>query len=186
MTLVLDITCKGSSEGQRVLLEDGDTLEVGRANETLNLSADPRLSRKHFILRYVNREIEITHLSRTNPTLVASEGSSDFVEVTGRQVESRECRIIAGSHRFVVVVEGRETVIEPMLSGEAQAEIWSDVDSEEQGNQFFFDSFSEQNKPAGSSNADPSQATMKDANIKPVVPATAVTQVDSVDPTRIQ
>ena len=181
MTLVIDITCKGSSAGQRVLLEDGDTLNVGRANETLGLGADPRLSRKHFILRYCNREIEITHLSKTNPTLVAGEGSTDFAEVTGKQVEPHGCRIIAGSHRFVALVEAPDSIIEPTLSGEDQAEIWSDVDSEDAGNQFFFDSFPEQEKEVHPPEAALAHPTMPNAVTKPI-PASAVTQADSVEP----
>ena len=184
MTLVIDITCKGSSDGQRVLLEDGDTLKVGRANESLGLNVDPRLSRKHFVLTYCNREIEITHLSQTNPTLVASDGSADFREVAGKQVEQSGCRIIAGSHRFVAVVEAPDSIIEPTLSGEDQAEIWSDVDSEDQGNQFFFDSFAEPNEEAGAAESRPSQPTMRSPHIKPVA-KNAVTFQDSTPPMAI-
>ena len=181
MTLVIDITCKGSSVGQRVLLEDGETLNVGRANETLKLSADPRLSRQHFEIRYCNREIEITHLSKTNPTLVASEGSPDFVEVNAKQVEPRGCRIIAGSHRFVAVVEAPDSVIEPASSNEDQAKIWSDVASEEDQDPFFFDSSLEQDKQAGSPEDASAQATIPSPNIKPNSPL-AVTQVDLIQP----
>lgn len=175
MTLVIDVSCKGSSSGQRILLEDGETLNVGRANESLDLVADPRLSRKHFILRYCNREIEITHLSRTNPTLVASEGSTDFTEVNGKQVEASGCRIIAGSHRFVAVVEAPDSIIEPTLSGEDQAEIWSDVDSQSDGDPFF-DSFAESNGDSAIPDIAPAKATMPSPIIDPIAPSAVPTK----------
>ena len=127
MTLVVDVTCKGSDRSRRFVLEDGQELEIGRANEDLNLAADPRLSRQHFILRYLDRQIEIRHLSRTNPTMVASEGSADFKQVEGARIEENSCRIIAGSHRIVAALEEPDSVIAPTLSGEEHAEQWSDV-----------------------------------------------------------
>ena len=172
MTLVIDISCKGASSGQRILLEDGDTLNVGRANESLDLVADPRLSRKHFILRYCHREIEITHLSRTNPTLVASEGSADFVEVNGKQIEPKGCRIIAGSHRFVAVVEAPDSIIEPTLSGEDQAEIWSDVDSLSDSDPFF-DSLAESNEDSVIPEVASGQTTIPNRNVDTITPPAA-------------
>ena len=170
MTLVIDISCKGASSCQRILLEDGDALCVGRANETLDLVSDPRLSRKHFNLRYSNREIEITHLSRTNPTLVAGEGSADFIEINGKQVESSSCRIIAGSHRFVVTLEAPDSVIAPTLSGENNAENWSDVDAESDANPFL-DSVEESNKEPAVLDTPSAQATMPSQNSNPVKPS---------------
>jgi len=174
MTLVIDITCKGASSGQRVLLEDGETLNVGRANEDLDLVADPQLSRKHFILRYCNHEIEITHLSRTNPTLVAGDGSTDFVEIAGKRVEPHGCRIIAGSHRFVAVVEAPDSIIEPTLSSDDQAEIWSDVDSEGEPSPFCFDSFPEVNEKGKVPEEPQAGATIRNPNIKPTPPPPAL------------
>ena len=184
MTLVIDISCKGASSGQRILLEDGEALCVGRANESLDLVADPRLSRKHFNLRYSNREIEITHLSRTNPTLVASEGSADFIEINGKQVESSGCRIIAGSHRFVVVVEAPDSIIAPTLSGEDNAEIWSDVDAESDDSPFF-DSSEEPNEPPVVPDMPSAQATMPSQGgspSKPPEPSKPVFSLDDATP----
>jgi hypothetical protein len=143
------------------LLEDEQTLEVGRANEKLRLASDPRLSRKHFVIRYKDRQIEITHLSRTNPTLVAVEDSPEFEPVQGKQIEERSCRIIAGSHRFVAVVEAPDSIIEPTLSGEDHDEIWSDVDAEPDPLSDSFDEpLSDPSKPV-----DSARATLAGANV---------------------
>lgn len=131
MTLVIDVSCKGTARSRRFVLQEGQNLEVGRANEDLNLANDPRLSRRHFLIEYSDREITVTHLSRTNPTLVASEGTADFQEVDGMRIERLGCRIIAGSHRFVATVEAPESEISPTLDGQEFAEQWSDVDDAE-------------------------------------------------------
>ena len=130
MTLVVDVSCRGSSDTRRFLLADGEELVIGRANEELNLHRDQRLSRKHFILKYANRSIEVTHLSKTNPTMVATADSGEFHRVAGKHVETHSCRIIAGSHRFVAVVEAADSVIDPAPSSEMTMNTWSDVDDE--------------------------------------------------------
>ena len=129
MTLVVDVTCKGSDRSRRFVLEDGQELEIGRANEDLNLAADPRLSRQHFILRYLDRQIEIRHLSRTNPTMVASRGCK-FTQVNGTRTEEDSCRIIAGSHQIVLTLEEPDSVIAPTFSPEEHEDRWSELDSE--------------------------------------------------------
>lgn len=131
MTLVIDVSCKGSSQARRFVLQDRQSLEVGRSNEELKLVSDARLSRKHFSVRYEGGRIEVTHHSRTNPTLIAVEGSSDFQKVRGSQWEDRNCRLIAGSHRFVLTIEKPDSVIAPTLSGEENSDFWSDVDEQE-------------------------------------------------------
>lgn len=161
MTLVIDVTCRGNSYSRRLILEDGDQMEIGRANEELNLTPDPQLSRRHFVLKYSNRQIEVTHLSRTNPTLIADEGSADFQPVNGRQVASGGCRIIAGSHRFVAVIEAPDSVISPTLSGDENAQIWSDVDEEDSVAQPFDDSFCD---PTPASKPDPHRAAQSDSS----------------------
>jgi hypothetical protein len=98
--------------------------------------------------------------------LVASEGSTEFNPVSGQQIESGGCRIIAGSHRFVAVVEAPDSVIEPTLSGEDQTEIWSDVDSEDNnGGGLFFDSFPEPEGEAANADVPPAQATIPSPRI---------------------
>ena len=139
MSLVINISCTGSDETKRVVLNDGETLKIGRTNHEATLVVDPRLSRKHFMIRFIDGLIEITHLSHTNPTLVAAQGSSDFQKVKGERSESGGCRIMAGSHRFILTVSQPDSV-DPMgfsddLSAHetpdgSHAHFWSDVDSE--------------------------------------------------------
>lgn len=124
MTLVVDVSCRGSSDTRRFLLAEGDELVIGRANEELDLHRDRRLSRKHFILRYADRQIEITHLSKTNPTMVAAVDSKDFLQVEGKHIEAHSCKIMAGSHRFVAVIEAPNSVIDPTPSADVTAQIW--------------------------------------------------------------
>lgn len=165
MTLVIDVTCRGNSYSRRLILEDGDELEVGRANEELKLTPDPQLSRRHFILKYANRQIEITHLSRTNPTLIADDGSADFQPINGRHVAVGGCRVIAGSHRFVAVVEAPDSVISPTLSGDANAQIWSDVDDEEPSSHPLNDPFDDSvHNPISPSNPEPHRAPASDSS----------------------
>ena len=111
MTLIIDVSCSGASNTGRIKLKPGDTFLVGRSNTDSSLIADARLSRKHFSIHYADDHIEITHLSRTNPTLVASEGSSNFAKVRDVIVERQSCRIIAGSHRFILTVAQPATEI---------------------------------------------------------------------------
>jgi hypothetical protein len=132
MTLVIDVSCKGSSQTKRFVLNDNDVMHIGRSNEELNLASDPRLSRKHFIVRYDDGSVEIEHLSSTNPTLLAPEGSADFKKVNGTHLERASCRIIAGSHRFVLTVEKPDSVIEATLSDADHSDFWSDVDDDDQ------------------------------------------------------
>ena len=111
MTLIIDVSCSGASNTGRIKLKTGDTFLVGRSNTDSSLIADARLSRKHFSIHYADDHIEITHLSKTNPTLVASEGSSNFAKVRDVIVERNSCRIIAGSHRFILTVAQPATEI---------------------------------------------------------------------------
>ncbi|MFK7767218.1 MAG: FHA domain-containing protein [Mariniblastus sp.] len=127
MTLVINVSCKGSAETKRFVLDENDHLDVGRGNEDLNLVVDPRLSRRHFIIRYVDNKIEIEHLSKTNPTIVASDGTGDFQKVKNVRVEEDACRIIAGSHRFVLTVEKPDSCIDKTIDVD-QSDFWSDVD----------------------------------------------------------
>jgi hypothetical protein len=124
MTLIIEISCRGISGTRRLELEAGQEIVVGRDNTDLLLTKDQTLSRQHFRLSYFENSITVEHLSRTNPTLVASEGSSDFKKVVDSTCELRACRIIAGSHRFVAAVETPDSAT---ISGHSH-EIWSDVD----------------------------------------------------------
>jgi predicted component of type VI protein secretion system len=128
MTLIIEVSCTSSGDTKRFVLEDGQSLEVGRSNEELHLFNDPRLSRRHFEVRYADGQITIKHLSRTNPTLVASDGSTDFQKVEGKRSEMGGCRIIAGSHRFVLMVEKADSVLENTMSGGEPSDLWSDVE----------------------------------------------------------
>lgn len=130
MTLVIEVSCTSSRDTKRLELEDGKSLEIGRSNEELHLFNDARLSRRHFEIRYADGKIEITHLSRTNPTLVASDGSTEFKKVEGTRTENGSCRIIAGSHRFVLIVEKTDSVLEQTMSGGEPHGFWSDVDGD--------------------------------------------------------
>jgi len=139
MSLVVNISCTGSNKTKRVVLNDGDTLNVGRTNHEATLVVDARLSRKHFTIRYVDGRIEITHLSHTNPTLVAAQNSSDFQKVKGVRTESNGCRIMAGSHRFILTVSKPDSVPPVGFSDDFDAHevpegshdhFWSDVESE--------------------------------------------------------
>ena len=139
MSLIVNISCTGSNETKRVVLNDGDALNVGRTNHEATLVVDARLSRKHFTIRYVDGRIEITHVSHTNPTLVAAQGSSDFQKVQGVRTESNGCRIMAGSHRFILNVSTPDSVPPVGFSDDVVAHevsegshdhFWSDVDSE--------------------------------------------------------
>lgn len=127
MTLIIEVTCTSARGSKRFVLHEGETLEIGRSNEELNLLTDARLSRRHFTVGLIHGQIEINHLSKTNPTLVASDGSGDFRKVGNTRTESGGCRVIAGSHRFVMVVEKAESVLEQTMTGE-QSDFWSDVD----------------------------------------------------------
>jgi len=124
VTLIIDVSCRGVDETRRLKLEDGEELLVGRDSSELVLRKDQTLSRRHFVLRYSNGSITIEHLSRTNPTLMAAEGSGEFQRIRETQTESRTCRIIAGSHRFVATLESYESAT---ISGDI-SEIWSDFE----------------------------------------------------------
>jgi hypothetical protein len=139
MSLVIDISCTGSRTRKQIVLNDGETLHVGRTNSQASLMVDALLSRKHFDIRFVDGRIEITHLSTTNPTLVASQGSDDFQKVKNSRLETGGCRIIAGSHRFLLTVtqhdlESSVGSSEELLPTEnppdSHSEIWSGIDSE--------------------------------------------------------
>lgn len=126
MTLIIDVSCRGVDETRRLQLEEGEEILVGRDNRDVVLCKDQTLSRKHFLLRYSDRSIVVKHLSRTNPTLMAPDGSSDFRRITELKTEFKACRIIAGSHRFVATLECLESAT---ISGDVN-EIWSDFDDE--------------------------------------------------------
>ena len=134
MKLNIEVSCTSSRQKKHFALEDGMSVEVGRSHEDLHVASDPRLSRRHFRIRHADGQIEITHLSRTNPTLVASEGSKDFKKVTDTRTETGGCRIIAGSHRFVLMIEKAETGLDKTLpegegvEGVEGVDFWSDVD----------------------------------------------------------
>ena len=123
MTLIIDVTCRGVDETRRLQLEEGEELVVGRDNRDVVLRKDQTLSRQHFSVRYSNSSIIVKHLSKTNPTLMAPDGSSEFERITETQTEFRTCRIIAGSHRFVATLESLESAT---ISGDI-SEIWSDL-----------------------------------------------------------
>ncbi len=128
MTVIVDVSLAKSSKRRRVVLDDNDELLVGRQNEDVLLGPDQRLSRRHFSLRHVDGQVEIKHLSRTNPTLVAPDQSSDFQPVDDIRVEYDNCRIIAGSHRFVLTLEKAETLEQEMIPDIDPQSSWSDVD----------------------------------------------------------
>ena len=130
MSLIVNVSCKGSTQSRRFVLDEKDVLEVGRGNDDLNLVVDPRLSRKHFEIRYVDQKIEIKHLSKTNPTMVARHGTSDFKKVQEVRVEEDACRIIAGSHRFVLTVEKPDSAVDKTMDVD-HSDFWSDVDNDE-------------------------------------------------------
>lgn len=138
MTLVIEISCTGSNKAKRMVLKNGESLEIGRSNSDASLVVDARLSRKHFAIRFIDGQIEVTHISQTNPTMVAPQGSSDFAKIKGIHCEPDGCRIIAGSHRFVLTVAKPESVALMGFSDdlstdegavEHRSEFWSDVDS---------------------------------------------------------
>ena len=100
MSLLIKALRKGSRHIQKLELQANQELVMGRSTKKLGLEGDPRLSRKHFKLQYTGDEIVVTHLSKTNPTLIAEEGIEDFRPVTGDCSVKVNCRIIAGSYRF--------------------------------------------------------------------------------------
>lgn len=104
MNLSIEIYCRGTDKTKRCQISDGDSIVFGRSNADYNLIDDPRLSRKHFSVQLSGSKIIIRHLSKTNPTLVASEGSNDFHVVEKVHEEPIGCRIIAGSHRLMLRV----------------------------------------------------------------------------------
>lgn len=128
MTLIIDVSCRGVDQTRRLQLEEGEEIVVGRDNSELILRKDQTLSRRHFALRYANGSITVKHLSKTNPTLMASEGSSEFQRISETQIESRTCRIIAGHHRFVATLESYESAT---ISGDIN-EIWSDFEEQDE------------------------------------------------------
>lgn len=129
MTLIIDVSCRGVDETRRLQLEEGEEILVGRENRDVVLRKDQTLSRQHFLLRNSNSSIVVKHLSKTNPTLMAPEGSSEFLRVTETQTEFRTCRIIAGSHRFVATLESLDSAT---ISGGSNG-IWSDFEEEDGG-----------------------------------------------------
>ena len=128
MTLIVDISFQKSDKSQRIVLNENDELIVGRQNERTLLSADPRLSRRHFSIRLRGGEILIEHLSKTNPTLLAPEDSSDFQPIRGRQKLAKSCRIIAGFHRFILTLEGAHSTAP--TPGDLAGSGWGDVDDD--------------------------------------------------------
>ncbi|MEL7498547.1 MAG: FHA domain-containing protein [Planctomycetota bacterium] len=132
MTLIVDISFQKSDRSQRVVLEVDDELVVGRLNKKTLLSPDPRLSRRHFIIRHVDGGIELEHLSKTNPTLVASENSSDFQPIRSSENLFQSCRIIAGFHRFVLTLERADTQEHSSIPEFGAAGSWTDVDDDDE------------------------------------------------------
>lgn len=130
MTLIVDISFQKSDKSQRIVLNENDELIVGRQNEKTLLSADPRLSRRHFSIRLRGGEILIEHLSKTNPTLLAPEDSSDFQPIRGQQKLSQSCRIIAGFHRFILTLEGAQTTAQSPM-GDLSGAGWGDIDDDD-------------------------------------------------------
>ena len=134
MTVIIDISFKKSDRSKRVVLEEGQDLVIGRSNEDVLMTSDPRLSRKHFRISHQAGCIELEHLSRTNPTLVAAENSSDFQKLRGSESYQTSCRIIAGFHRFVVTLETAETLEHSPMPEFNVASSWSDMDDDESDN----------------------------------------------------
>lgn len=130
MTLIVDISYQKSDKSRRIVLEDRDELLVGRLNDQVLLTADPRMSRRHFLIRHADGEIQLEHLSKTNPTLLASENSSDFRPISGQQTQMHSCRIIAGFHRFVLTIERAETIQHSPVPEFDAITSWGDVDDE--------------------------------------------------------
>lgn len=130
MTLIVDISYQKSDKSRRIVLEDRDELLVGRLNDQVLLTADPRMSRRHFLIRHADGEIQLEHLSKTNPTLLASENSSDFRPISGQQTQLHSCRIIAGFHRFVLTIERAETIQHSPVPEFDAITSWGDVDDD--------------------------------------------------------
>lgn len=130
MTAIVEISFKNSDRSKTVVLEAGDELVIGRSNEDMLMTPDPRLSRRHFLIRYRNGQVELEHLSRTNPTLVASADSRDFQKIKGSTSFVNGCRIIAGFHRFIVTLESQQTLQQSNDSEFSPASSWGDLPSD--------------------------------------------------------
>lgn len=100
MTLLIKVIRKGASQPQQIELQPHEEVVFGREHRGLKLEDDPRLSRRHFQVQYNGREMVITHLSQTNPTLIAQDDETEFKEIKRYLMLTSNCRIIAGSHRF--------------------------------------------------------------------------------------
>lgn len=156
MTLVIDVSCKGIEGSRRISLEDNETLEIGRANDELELSKDRRLSRRHFLISFKNGEIELSHLSKTNPTLVAPIGKGEFTKLRGKLTLTDNCRIMAGSHRFILTLESFDSVFSPTLSSPSLEHIWFDMEDDEGE-----DPFAVEEEDTGVSTSQSAKATLQ-------------------------
>lgn len=102
MTLHIEVGKKGSQSTEKIELQNGQEITIGR--DQPQFSGDPRLSRVHFSILFKDNQIVVQHLSKTNPTYVSATESERFEPIAGQYIEQSSCRIAAGDHRFTLTV----------------------------------------------------------------------------------